>query len=306
MVKRVRLICNPAARGAASIAELRAALAATSAHGWEGDVVATEAPLHATTLARDAAASGMDIVIACGGDGTVNEVVNGLAGTDSALGVVPGGTANVWAKEVRIPRNSRRALEALAIGDERRVDLGRVTTSGNASRHFILVAGVGFDASIIRRLPLRLKARLGAATYVIQGVRDAFTYRATPVRARIDGRDDELELFWAMANNTRSFGGVLTVAPAARIDDGLLDLTFMRRAGPVSMLSYLARTLAGTLHRAPTVLTARVSSFEVATPGLPVQADGELMGETPVTIEAAPGVLRAIIPQAGLRAPVWS
>jgi YegS/Rv2252/BmrU family lipid kinase len=302
---RVRLIYNPAARGAPSVQAVRQALEATRAEGWEGDVAVTEGPLHATDLGREAAAAGCDVVIACGGDGTVNEVINGIVGTGAALGVAPAGTANVWAKEVRIPRNLGRALRELARGERRPIDLGRATLAGSA-RYFILVAGVGFDGLVVKHVSPRWKAVLGAASYVLHGAWDALSQRAHPARVRIDGDVSATNLFWATVSNTRSYGGAMTLSPAARVDDGALDLTLMRSGGPASVASYLARAFLGTLDRSPTALVRQVRSFEVETRGLAVQVDGEYLGETPVLVEVAPAAIETLVPRAGLDAPVWS
>jgi diacylglycerol kinase (ATP) len=303
---RVRLIYNPAARGAPSIDAVRLALEAARREGWDADAVTTERPLHATQLAREAASSGYEVVVACGGDGTVNEVINGIAGTGAILGVAPAGTANVWAKEVRIPRNLARALRELAQGERRRIDLGRATLGGSEPRYFILVAGVGFDGLVVNHVSPQWKARLGAASYVLHGAWDAVSQRGHPARVRIDGEATATGLFWATVSNTRSYGGAITLCPAARVDDGALDLTLMREGGPIGVASYLARAFFGTLHRAPGALVRQVRSFEVETPGLPVQADGEYLGETPVLVEVAPAALETLVPRAGLDAPVWS
>ena len=306
MTTRVRVIYNPAARGAPSLTAVREALAGVAAEGWEGDIVATKAPLHAVELAREAAAAGFDVVVACGGDGTVNEVINGLVGCETTLAVVPAGTANVWAKEARIPRDLRRAFHDLARGERRRIDLGRATLSSGAPRHFILVAGIGFDGTVVSHVSPPWKARLGAASYVLHGAWDALSLRAHPARVRIDGETQALDLFWATVSNTRSYGGAITLSPTARVDDGAMDLTLMTRGGPLSVASYLTRAFLGTLDRSPTALVRQVRSFEVETAGLPVQVDGEFLGETPVLVEVAPAAIETLAPRRGLDAPVWS
>ncbi|HXF51153.1 MAG TPA: diacylglycerol kinase family protein [Dehalococcoidia bacterium] len=306
MTTRVRVIYNPAARGAPSLADVREALAGVASEGWEGDVVATDAPLHAVELAREAAAAGIDVVVACGGDGTVNEVINGLVGAETTLAVVPAGTANVWAKEARIPRNLRRAFRELARGERRRIDLGRATLAGGTPRYFILVAGVGFDGTVVDHVSPLWKARLGAASYVLHGAWDALSLRAQPARVRVDGEALATGLFWATVSNTRSYGGAVTLSPAARVDDGALDLTLMTRGGPVSVASYLARAFLGTLDRSPTAVVRQVRSFEVETAGFAVQVDGEYLGETPALVDVVPGAIETVVPRGGLDAAVWS
>ncbi len=174
------LVVNPKARGLPRQERLRAAAAWLEEAGWRVRLQPTEGPGHAMLLAQAAAQEGYDLVVACGGDGTINEVVNGLAGSPTALGVIPGGTANVWAKEVGIPRDPLKAIAIAAQGESRRIDLGRAmgraTGPGGlgmkGDRHFLLMAGLGFDGHVIHRLAPAAKERWGALAYVVTGFRE--------------------------------------------------------------------------------------------------------------------------------------
>jgi YegS/Rv2252/BmrU family lipid kinase len=298
VAKRGLIVHNPAARGAVAVERLREAAGAVP--GWELTLEATTGPGHATELARGAAAAGLDAVVASGGDGTVNEVANGLAGSATALAVVRGGTANVWGKEARIPRKPAEALGLLADGEVRTIDLGRA-----GERYFLLMAGVGFDAAIVNELTHTAKKRLGAASYVVAGLRLALRYRAIEAQLSADAEALSTRLYWLMLGNTRNYGGVLNLAHMAKADDGRLELLLLQRGG-VLRLGWLAFWALLKRHqRRAYVLHRSVISADVRTPGLPVQVDGEFLGETPMRFEVVPGTLRVIVPR-GLKSPLFS
>ena len=301
MPRRALLVYNPAARGAPRLDAVVAAVAALE--DWEVDLESTAGPGHATELARDAAAREFSAVLACGGDGTVHEVVNGLAGSGTALAVVRGGTANVWAKEARVPKKPGPAVALLDAGVERAVDLGRATWPGG-ERYFLLMAGVGLDAEIVRSLSPRLKRWLGATAYVVAGLRRAVTYRTLDVDLAIDGETVRSGLYWLLAGNTRSYGGLLDITLDARLDDGALDVAVLQRGGLHRLAWLLPWVLLRRHRRRRHVLYRTARSLAIEAPGLPVQLDGEAAGETPVRFDAVPRALRVIVPR-GLDAPLF-
>ena len=264
-------------------------------------MVTTQRGGQATEIARDAASRGVDVVAVHGGDGTINEVINGIAGGTAALGVLPGGTANVWAKETGIVKDPVRAMQQLVQGRCQRVDLGVAN-----GRYFLLMAGVGLDALIVERTAPALKRRTGAAAYVLAGIVTALRTRPWTADMRIDGVESrDVPLYWMLAGNTRSYGGLTDIMYRARADDGLLDVGVMHRGGPLRLLDATARVFFNRHDRTKNVdyLTARVA--EVLTPGIPVQIDGERAGETPIRFEIAPLALTAIVPRE-LRTPLLS
>jgi YegS/Rv2252/BmrU family lipid kinase len=305
VAKRALLIYNPAARGAPKLDRLRAAAGGVA--GWEIAIELTSASGHATELARRAVRDGLEAVIACGGDGTVNEVANGLAGSTTALAVVRGGTANVWAKEIHAPKNPARALRLLAEGETRTIDLGRATwsASGGGERHFVCMAGVGFDAAIVRELAGGLKRRFGAASYIMAGFRRALRYRAVDAELVADNETLSCRLYWLTLGNTRNYGGVLNLAHMAKADDAKLELLVLGRGGVLRFAWLAVQVLLKRHHRRPDIVYRSVSSVDVRTAGLPVQIDGEYLGETPLRFAVAPGALRVIVP-AGLKSPLFS
>ena len=307
MVKRALLILNPTARGAPPREWLREGIDALD--GWEATISQTESAGHAIELARDAAANGMDAVVACGGDGTVNEVANGLAGSQTAMAVVRGGTANVWSKEIKLPRKPADAVRLLSTGERRVVDLGRAVYGGGADgeskRYFLLMAGIGFDASIVRQASGALKRRLGAAAYLLQGARSVFSHRAVAVELLVDGAPLSASLYWLLVGNTRSYAGLVSLTHQAAADDGRLDFCLLEQGGLPRIAWLLPWVLLRRHHQRAHVQYRSVESLAVRTAGLPVQVDGEYLTETPIRIEVAPRALQVIVP-AGLRSPLFT
>lgn len=271
----------------------------------------TAAVGHAAELAREAAAKAA-VVFACGGDGTINEVANGLVGSESALGVLRGGMGDVFGKEVGIPRRPEAALRLLLEGERRRFDLGTATGPNIAClpapgtalaaqrRYFLLLAGVGFDAEVVRRVPPQPKRRLGTASYVLWGLRELARYRPLRARVQLDGGDErEVDLFWLLLGNTRSYGGVIDITARAVVDDGLLDAYIFAGRGLGWAIATGLRIALRRQDGARGVWSGRVAELAVTTPGLPLQADGEYFGQTPVTFGVAHAALDVLVPQGG-------
>jgi YegS/Rv2252/BmrU family lipid kinase len=297
MSKRAVVIYNPAARRSPPIEAVRAA--AQGLPDWNVTITSTEHAGQATALAKAAADGGADVVMACGGDGTVNEVVNGLAGSRTALAVLPGGTANVWAKEARIPRQPVDAMRLMAGGDMRTVDLGVA-----GERRFLLMAGVGFDAAVVRDAGGPWKKRIGAASYVLAGLRRAVGHRSVPGRLLVDGDSPSDSLYWLLVGNSRSYGGVVNITNKAQLDDGVLDVCLLPRGGLHKLAWLLPWLLLGRHDGKGGLAYRHAREIEITASGMPVQVDGEYIGETPIRIGILPGALRVIVP-AGLKSPLF-
>jgi len=290
-VHRATIIYNPNARNAPKPERLAAAASSLKGHAWQVEVVSTESPNHATELAVTAAREGSEVVFACGGDGTVNEVVNGLAGTPAALGLVRGGMGDVFAKEIGVSKRPERALSVLVEGSRRRFDLGKAN-----GRYFLCMAGVGFDAAVVNAVPNRLKQRLGSTSYAFVGMRDLLSYEPRDVSLRIDGYERDLTLYWLLLGNTRSYGGVVDITTAAKVDDGLLDAYLFEGRGLPWLATTALRLAARRTDNARGVSFQRLREMDIATPGLPVQIDGEYIGETPTRFEVASQALDVMLP----------
>jgi len=297
------LVVNPAARGLPPLRQIREAAEWLRTRGWDVALEMTAAPGDATRLARRAAAHGPSVVVACGGDGTIHEVANGLAGSEAVLAAIPGGTANVWAKDAHIPRDPLEAARIIEGGRCRWLDLGLIEWEGRRGRkaerrYFLLMAGVGLDAHVVSRVNQGWKRRLGAAAYVLTGAHEAFLYRSRPVELLLDGRERlSLRLGWMLAGNTRCYGGVTRITSRALADDGLLDILLFPGYDLLRAAGYGLSILIGQHHRTPAVIYRRAAEIEVAGPSsLPTQADGEFLGYTPLRLRVVPGALQVLVP----------
>lgn len=295
---KARLIVNPKARqGGVNLDQV---LDRLRERGWDVDRVETTGPGAAVDLAREAAAGNLEVVVACGGDGTINEVVNGLATTGTALGVIPLGTANVFAAEMGIPKNPVEAADALVDGRIREVDLGLA-----GDRYFLLMAGIGLDAEVIQSVPPTLKKQFGVAAFVMNGVRKVFGFQGERAILAVDGTRYRRWLRLAVIGNTRLYGGLVTMTHDARIDDGWLDVAiFSNRGGWVGM----TRQLLQVLLRRPDAKSGyeyiRGRSIRVWTlHRIGVQVDGEWIGQTPMHFQVAPLALRVLLPHPVPRGP---
>jgi len=296
---RCLLIRNPVSRGALSDVRLDATLQIARDAGWHVECAVTERVGHAIEIARGAAARDIDVIIVNGGDGTINEVINGFVGRrDIALAVIPGGTANIWAKEIRVPKDPEAAMREIVGGERRRVDLGRA-----GDRYFLLMAGIGFDGAIVPDVSASMKRRFGASAYFVKGALDALRLKTCAVNGRIDGVAREGPMYWMLISNTRSYGGLIDIMYRAEADDGLLDVGVMRRGGAWHLLADGARLVFKRHDRSPNVDYIKARTIEIDTPDLPIQIDGEYAGTTPMRFEIVPSALTVIVP-AGLQTPL--
>ncbi len=290
--KHARIILNPLAGQAEHITALHRARALWEAHGWEVEWRATEYAGHAVELAREAAATGCDLVVAAGGDGTVNEVVNGIAGTRTALAALPFGTGNVWIRELKLPLRPEAAAAALLEGAPYPLDLGLA-----GERYFLLMAGVGFDAAVTRSTQPALKRRFGIMAYIFQALAMARDARGTRTRIELDGRAIKGHVLMVVIGNSRLYGGLVQITHHANVTDGLLDVAVIKgqdaRSAPIHLLSIFLRRH----HFNPDLLYYRAREIVVSgSAPLDVQVDGDPVGVTPMTFKVVPGALQAWLP----------
>jgi diacylglycerol kinase family enzyme len=304
--RRMLVIVNPYATTVSD--RLRNLVVYALQSRYSVEAIDTQERNHATEICREAARQGYDVVVAFGGDGTVNEAANGLAGSQTPLTALPGGSTNVWARTLGIPNDVVDATEhLLAMADSfepRRVDLGRVN-----GRYFVFASGVGLDASVVERVdehPLR-KARYGAWYYSYAGV-DIFIrrYLVRPPQVRVHAAGRQVDAVTVIVQNSDPFTYFrqrpIRVADGAGLQTGSLGVAVLRSATPLELPTLVPRLLSG---RAGTVLRHRqveslgaLEGLRVETiegPPLPVQVDGDYLGEyTEVQFAAAPGALFAV------------
>jgi YegS/Rv2252/BmrU family lipid kinase len=270
---RACLIINPkSGRGGVDLSE---ALTVLQAHGWEVAVRRKLHGGHATELAQEAVRAGYNVVVDCGGDGTLNEIVEGVVGTDAAIGTLPGGTANLWAHETGISRNLGVAALQLVSAERRRVDVGQVTVNGKHKQHFVLMAGLGIDGAILTHLSKTLKNRIGKLAYAPALVRAMPELHAVPVRLEMDGLHWQGQVSQVIVGNTRRYASFTRITPDAYADDGLLDICLISARGPLSAARQLT-TLALRQRPSPaSAQTYRAANITLTAPVvLPLQVDG--------------------------------
>jgi YegS/Rv2252/BmrU family lipid kinase len=256
--------------------------------GLSADIHLTERAGHARELAVAAAASGIDLVIVWGGDGTLNEAGAGLIGSATTLGLVPAGSGNGLAAALGTPRESRLALAAAFDGETRTIDAGML-----AGRPFFNIAGIGFDARVARLFNARGPGRRGGWPYVVIGFREGCRYGGDEYTVELDGDRRRLRAMLISFANGREYGIGARIAPFAQLDDGLLDATIVE-ARPLLTRFWDARHLAlGTPHRAPSVSVRQVR-HAVVDAELPMEfhVDGEPgLIQGPVEVRILPGAL---------------
>jgi YegS/Rv2252/BmrU family lipid kinase len=285
---RVAFILNPAA-GQAKPGLQEQLRAAALAAGLSGPIVRTEAPGHATQLARELASRGVAVVVAVGGDGTAGEAAAGLLGSGAALAVLPTGSGNDFAREIGLPRSWRPALAVLAQARRRRIDVGRVNGTP-----FLQSAGAGLDGHVarIQAHGRRLPGPLAHATRAIQGL---LTYAPQEVSFELDGRRWRQRVLAVTVANGAMYGGGMRIAPGARLDDGVLDVAVIGDLGKLDALRMFPTVYWGGHVRHPKfrLLRGRSLRLDSAVP-LPVQVDGNARGETPAEFSVEPAALEVL------------
>lgn len=290
---RTLIVFNPTAGHAGQLeAELEAAAQVWREQGWVVDLQPTNGPGDGRCLARQAAANGYELVVAAGGDGTINEVVNGLVGSQTMLATLPLGTMNVWARELGLPLQPRAAAQTMLAWSPRTIDLGRA-----GDRYFLLMAGIGFDAAITANVRPDEKRRFGALAYVVRGIKEVMRIRGTRARILLDGRPIKARVLMIVVGNSQLYGGLVKITHRASIDDGLLDVCVIKGDNGINAIGHLIAILRRRFSLNPDISYYRVHTIEVITrPPLPVQVDGDPIGTTPMRFSVAPAALRALLP----------
>lgn len=302
------LIFNPAAGQRTLRHSLIQALLRLELRDWDIDWRETRWPGDATRLAYQAVEKGYDVVLVAGGDGTIGQVVTGLAGSKTALGILPVGTGNVVARDLGLPYpNTRRwdvllpAVDVIISGNQRRVDVG-VVYSPNALRsptHFLAWTGTGFDAHVTRAVEAhpQLKRRLAWGAFVILALRSLRYFHSARAVITIDGERIDDEILLVVASNIGLYAGLFQIAPAARLDDGLLDVYCFHGTGIATMLHHALNIVLGRQQRHPRVSVRRARHITIHTDRpFPFQIDGDFGGYTPLTIEILPRALTLYLP----------
>ncbi|HEV2400794.1 MAG TPA: diacylglycerol kinase family protein [Candidatus Sulfotelmatobacter sp.] len=318
-MRKAVLLYNPDSGGSKQRQrELQAALSILRDAGVEADLLPTESRDHAGDEARLAVAGGCDTVFACGGDGTINNIAQVLAKTSIALGILPIGTANALARDLRIPRNIPAAAKCALHANPKRIALGQITCLNldgkTETRFFVIAAGVGVDAHLFYKLHTDTKQRLGMAAYYAKAWHMWFTYPMSRFRAVYNEPGDSTvknaDVTELMAVRIRNFGGVVReLAPGASLDRNDLRVILCHTGHRVAYLAYVTRSVLRRTWQVPGIELAymakvsceyvRKPGAEVLQPKIYVEADGELIGSLPAEITIVPDALTLLAPSAG-------
>jgi len=254
------------------------------------EVSVTEAPGHAYELARAAVERGAPVVCAWGGDGTINEVVRALAFSSTALGIVPGGSGNGFARELGIPLDPREALKHLTRAAARRIDVGEL-----GGRLFCNVAGIGLDARVAARVGTDATPR-GLRGYLMTTSRELLSYQPVEYQIEADHCSFSRSALVVALANSRQYGYGTRIAPTAELDDGLLDLVVVEGRSLAGNLVRVPSLYTGRFHKAAGVMTLKVWKVEVvAEAPMVFHVDGEpVVGDCRLTARVHPGALNVL------------
>jgi YegS/Rv2252/BmrU family lipid kinase len=256
----------------------------------------TTGPGVAMDLARECAQQPGATVYVAGGDGTINEVVNGLAGKETPLGILPGGTANCLAVEIGIGTDPVQAAAQAGNWKPHRIPLGRCQLAGGESRYFIAMAGAGVDAQIVRDVDTRVKKRLGKLAYWLAGF--GATWRVLP-ELKVSTPLGEAQASFALASRVRNYGGDLEIAKSIRLPEPYFEIVLFEGRFAVKYLKYLAGVLLNQHQGMKGVHVEKVDHLELAPANgdrVYLQLDGEEFGELPARLEIVPQALTLLAP----------
>ena len=288
------IIANPTSGSHARQAhQMQETIAFLRNAGWKVELQVTVAPGDASRMTREAVDRHTGVVIVAGGDGTINEVIQELAGSETVLGVLPTGTANVWARDTNIPLDYAGAREVLVHGKTRQVDLGHVN-----GRYFLLMAGIGFDGEVTHAIEKKPIKRLGAVAYLLVGAWLGLGYESFRVYMTINGRLVKKHALQVVIGNTQLYGGAIKYTWQAKCDDGLLDVCVLRKRTMLERLVVAVDFLLYREQRHQWVSYAKCTSLNVRTrKPVAIQIDGEPFGYTPARFSIFPKSLKVIVPQ---------
>jgi diacylglycerol kinase (ATP) len=252
----------------------------------------THGPNTAADVARDALRDGADLVLVLGGDGTVNEVVQGVACSGVALGVLPGGTANVLANELGLGSRPELAAERLVSWEPREIALGRITGTDDESRFFLMMCGAGLDASIVYDVHLGLKAAAGKLAYWAAGL-GRFGRNLSQLDVCVDGKT--YRCGFALISRVRNYGGDLEIASGAALTRDDFEVVLFEGTNSVRYAWYMLGVAARRVQQMRGVRVLRATRVEIPTE-IPLQIDGEFIGRRAATIEIVPCAIQLLVP----------
>lgn len=250
-------------------------------------------PGSGSDLALQAVTSGADLVVACGGDGTVGEVANGLVGTDTPLAVLPLGTGNDFCRTIGVSQSLDEAITTLFDGRPQPVDVGRC-----GEGYFLNVAGCGFDAQVAQRINAGFRFLSGTPAYVAATLSTLIKYRPIALRITIDGVSLETRVMLCAIANARTYGGGMKIAPQASLQDGLFDIILVEEVSKFEFLRAFPTVFKGNHLSHPKVKSFRGKQVKLESPSqIPLLADGEELHGSAMEFEVVPLALKVMVPR---------
>ena len=313
-MRRAALFYNPHSgrRKKHRLKDVEAAAGILRSAGVEVEVAPTRGAADAAAQIRMSVGEGFDTIVACGGDGTVHDVLQGLAGKDAALGIIPLGTANALAHDLRLPISAERAARALLTATPKRIAVGKIEyrdfNNVPSSRYFTVAAGVGVDAHLFYKLNRLIKDRMGMLAYYTKATHLWLTHRMRYFEAEFsrngEGPKREARLSEMLAVRINYFGGVLReLAPGASLARNDMRLVLCRTGNRALYLAYVFRGTIGLSNVIPGIelahadqITCRSAASEKPE-DIYVEADGELLGRLPITLSMVPDALTVLVPK---------
>lgn len=298
-----RLIVNPVAGAGRTAKKWPVIMDLLKSIGLHFDYALTEAPGHATELAKLAAEKGYDLVVSVGGDGTINEVVNGLYDSgnikDITLGIISTGTGSDYIRTIGIPRRPSDACQRLLNPKKMVVDLGAVEymNKGRAEKRlFVNFAGLGFDAEVVKATTQKYKSLGATPSYLMGLLTTLLFYHNSEISITLDGKTENQKVCAVIMCNGKYGGGSMLVAPEADPTDTLIDVLIIGDLSKPDLLRSLPRIYKGTHTTHPKVSLQTAREIEIQTrKKISIQADGELLGETPARLHILPSALNIAI-----------
>lgn len=289
--KRIKLIVNPNSQRLKVSLLLTSIISKFEKSGYEVDLYKTVGGGDAIEVARQAVDSGeFDIVVAGGGDGTVNEVINGLMPNPIQMGILPLGTSNGLARELNIPLNPLKSADVMMNGTSVTIDVGIAN-----GRYFGLMLGCGFDALAIEHTNLQLKRFTGKYAYAIGGLKKLYKYKSHRIQLVVDGKRLDEDALFVVVSNTKLYGGKYTLTPNAHCDDGIFDVFMYTGDGLFSFIRFILKVISHKKLDSPDTNLFQAKNLLIYSAGrVPYQADGDAFGELPVQVQIFPSAIEIL------------
>ena len=300
-MQHIAMITNPTAHRGKAMMAANAALKVFESKGIEVDFhLGTSRDNVIDLTHRIVEQDAIDAIVACGGDGHINSILQSVAQTGMPLGIIPAGSGNDFARHFKIPRNPTKAAKAIVKSETKQIDLGRITgpdSDGNrVQRWFGTIACAGFDSLVSIRAE-NLKWPQGASRFNVALLQEFLALKAVATTLTLDsGETIELDATLVAVANTSSYGGGKKIAPEAKTTDGVFDITVVPAIGRATFAKNFRRVFDGTVYHMPGVYKKQAKSLTYYMWNLDMSADGEYMSHMPCTLECVPGALTLIAP----------